>query len=99
MRFLLDESTELRLADYLRAHGHDVKTVASDYQASIADEEVLSLALSERRILITNVQDFGELVFRSRRPHSGVILLRYLDLLLSAKIAGSRKSSPATPAS
>jgi predicted nuclease of predicted toxin-antitoxin system len=37
---------------------------------------VLQLALTEQRILITDDRDFGELVFRLRQPHAGVIYLR-----------------------
>ena len=35
--------------------------------------------MSERRILITNDKDFGELVFRSGKAHHGVLLLRLHD--------------------
>ena len=91
MKFLLDESAELRLAAYLREQGHDVTAVAVDYQASIKDEEVLAIAQAESRILITNDTDFGELVFKQRRPHYGVILFRFSDLPLSDKIAALRE--------
>jgi predicted nuclease of predicted toxin-antitoxin system len=76
MKFLFDESVELRLSHYLKAQGHDVKTIVTDYTNSIEDEEVLKIARSEQRILITNDKDFGELVFRSHQTHAGVILLR-----------------------
>jgi predicted nuclease of predicted toxin-antitoxin system len=76
MKFLFDESVELRLGSYLKAQGHDVKAIATDYTYGIEDEEVLKIARSEQRILITNDKDFGELVFRYHHPHTGVILLR-----------------------
>jgi predicted nuclease of predicted toxin-antitoxin system len=76
MRLLLDESSDVRVAPYLRAWGHDVRIVARDYQSAISDEEVLAIAFRERRILITNDKDFGDLVFVKRRPHHGVVLLR-----------------------
>jgi hypothetical protein len=34
MKFLLDESAELRIADYLRQFGHDVTVIAHDYLSS-----------------------------------------------------------------
>jgi predicted nuclease of predicted toxin-antitoxin system len=37
---------------------------------------VLATAHQEQQILITNDKDFGELVFRHRQPHAGVILFR-----------------------
>ena len=76
MKFLLDESVDLRLAAYLRSIGHDVTVVSQDYQPSIPDHQVLALAHQEERILITNDKDFGELVFALNQPFSGVILLR-----------------------
>jgi predicted nuclease of predicted toxin-antitoxin system len=76
VRFLLDESAELRLAALLRGLGHDVTTVVEDYPRAIDDDVVLSLARAEQRIVITNDLDFGELIFRQTLPHMGVILFR-----------------------
>ena len=77
MKFLLDQNVERRLASYLRDLGHDVKVVSVDYAPGILDQEVLAHAYTERRILLTNDKgDFGDLIFRSHRPHAGVILFR-----------------------
>ena len=76
MRFLLDENVDARLGAFLVQQGHDVKTIAIDYPQALADNQVLAIALRERRILVTHDRDFGELIFRERRPHAGVILLR-----------------------
>jgi predicted nuclease of predicted toxin-antitoxin system len=37
---------------------------------------VLAIATAEQRVLLTNDKDFGELIFRRRLPHAGVILFR-----------------------
>lgn len=42
-------------------------------------------------LLITNDKDFGELVFRERRPHHGVVFLRLDDERSIAKIAALEK--------
>lgn len=76
MRFLIDESVDLRLVPYLRNLGHDVTAVAQDYPASILDPVVLEIAYEEQRVLVTNDRDFGQLVFRHRQPHAGVIYFR-----------------------
>ena len=76
MRFLLDESADARLVPYLVARGHQVTRVAKDYPAGLPDTEVLTLAHRQRRILIANDRDFGELVFKHRQSHTGVILFR-----------------------
>ena len=41
------------------------------------DEQVLELAQNEKRVLITEDRDFGELVYAHRRSSAGVILLRF----------------------
>ena len=85
MKFLFDESVELRLGSYLKVQGHDVKAIATDYTYGVEDEEVLKIAKSEQRILITNDKDFGELVFRYHHPHTGVILLRLKQVSFQMK--------------
>jgi predicted nuclease of predicted toxin-antitoxin system len=75
MRFIIDESTGIAVAEFLRSNGHDVTAVA-EIMRQAEDPNILALALSEQRILITNDKDFGELVFRSGQGHYGVLLLR-----------------------
>jgi len=41
------------------------------------DDDILSKAYEEQRILLTEDKDFGELVFRLRKPALGIILLRF----------------------
>lgn len=40
------------------------------------DPEVLAIARRERRALITNDTNFGELIYRRRLAHRGVVLFR-----------------------
>jgi predicted nuclease of predicted toxin-antitoxin system len=79
MRFLLDESADARLVPYLRANGHDVTSLVTDYPAGLPVPDVLATAVREQRILITNDRDFGDLVFLQEQPHVGVILFRLGD--------------------
>jgi predicted nuclease of predicted toxin-antitoxin system len=84
---LLDESAEARIAAFLANLGHDARRIGSDYPAGIPDRQVLAIARDERRILVTNDRDFGELIFEQRRPHAGVIFLRFpLDATANQKI-------------
>ena len=66
------------MARWLRDQGHEVFSVF-DEARGISDEEVLNKAVSENRILITVDKDFGEMIYRERREHCGVILLRLSD--------------------
>jgi predicted nuclease of predicted toxin-antitoxin system len=74
-KFLVDESTGKRLALLLMKHGYDV-IFAGDWRKSALDDDVLEKAYKEKRVLITDDKDFGELVFRRGRKSAGVILLR-----------------------
>ena len=87
MRFLLDENVESRVAAFLTAEGHDVTTIGQDYPFALHDEDVLRIAHTEQRVLVTNDRDFGELIFKQQRPHSGVIYFRLpLDTTAAEKI-------------
>lgn len=87
MRFLLDESADLRLRPYLTQRGHDVTSIARDHAQALDDRQVLAIAHRERRILIAGDRDFSELIVRQGLPHAGVILFRLKAPDLNAKIA------------
>ena len=76
MRFLADESCDAAVSRALRAAGHDVANVI-DIAPRADDESVLQIAVSERRILLTEDKDFGRLVFEAGAGSAGVILIRY----------------------
>lgn len=76
MKFLVDECCSSDLVLKLRNGGHDVIYVM-EFKPSSSDKEVLDKAYSEKRILITEDKDFGELVFRLKKPACGIILLRF----------------------
>jgi predicted nuclease of predicted toxin-antitoxin system len=75
MRLLADENLERELVELMRALGHDV-VWGHDAHRSWKDEDVLRLALGERRILVTADKDFGELVYSRKQATAGVVLLR-----------------------
>jgi len=87
MRFLVDASSDARLVVHLRRLGHDATRIGTDYPSALGDDEVLDVAQREQRILITDDRDFGELVFRQRQAHAGVIYLRLETTLLSDRLA------------
>ena len=75
-RLLLDENVDLRVGHFLRDLGHDVQSIAVDHSRALSDRNVLSIALNERRVLLTADRDFGELVVKEGLPHAAVLLLR-----------------------
>jgi len=86
MRFLVDECTGPAVAQWLRGRPHDVFCVFEQGRG-MDDDEVLNKAYSEDRILITNDKDFGEKIYRERRPHHGVVLFRLDNERAENKIA------------
>ena len=90
MRFLVDECTGPAVAAWLRDQSHEVFSVYEEARG-MADQDVLSKAHAEDWILVTNDKDFGEMVYRERKPHCGVILLRLNDERASSKTDAVRK--------
>ena len=78
MRFLIDECTGPIVARWLRDQGHDVFSIYEQARG-MHDDEIVEKAYKEDRILITNDKDFGEKIYRDRKQHKGVILLRLDD--------------------
>ncbi|MBM3748142.1 MAG: hypothetical protein FJW34_20340, partial [Acidobacteria bacterium] len=76
MRFLADESCDFVVVRALRSAGHDVVAV-SEFQQRSVDREVMELAVTEGRILLTEDKDFGALVFAAPAASPGVILIRF----------------------
>jgi len=76
MKFLADECCDAKLVEVLRADGHDVLYAIESLRGA-TDDELLTRAFSEGRILLTEDKDFGELVYRLRRPARGIVLLRF----------------------
>lgn len=85
MRLLLDANLSPRgIAAKLRKNGHDVLALAEDATfEGLPDPQVLELAASEQRVLITrNSRDFAPLARQwaeAGRPHAGIILIWTLD--------------------
>lgn len=79
MKILADECCDANLVIGLRASAYDVKYV-SESNPGISDKEVLEIALDEKRLLLTEDKDFGELAVRFGYKTLGIILLRLPDV-------------------
>jgi len=76
MRFLADESCDYLLVKTLREEGHDVLAV-SEIMPRLEDSDVIQLSVREKRILLTEDKDFGQLVYAHGQSSVGVIFLRF----------------------
>lgn len=76
MRFLADESCDFTVVRALREAGHDVTAVA-EINPGVDDQNVMALAHSESRILLTEDKDFGQLAYAGDQRTGGIVLIRY----------------------
>ena len=86
MRWLADENIHSAIVRELRTAGHDV-VYAAEVSRQTSDHSLVEQAFSEGRIVLTEDKDFGEIVFRDRKPSAGVVLLRMSASHWSAKWA------------
>ena len=86
MKFLFDQSADFRLIPHLVSLDHDVHAISREYPAGLVDEEVLAIARSQQRILVTADHDFGDLIFRMHLQHAGIILVRLPGASLPTKL-------------
>jgi len=77
MNFLLDVNGSGVVARWLIHLGHDVVEVGQK-NPRMSDNEILSWAVMERRIIVTTDNDFEEMIWRQGKPHCGVLRLENL---------------------
>ena len=77
MKFLTDQDVYATTVRFLTGLGHDVSTAAQLGLSQANDSELLQVAHSQDRILVTRDRDFGSLVF-VQGGKAGVIYLRIL---------------------
>ncbi|OGL41455.1 MAG: hypothetical protein A3C43_07005 [Candidatus Schekmanbacteria bacterium RIFCSPHIGHO2_02_FULL_38_11] len=85
IKFIADVNIEKPIVDYLLENGYNVKWVA-DYDCKMNDEGLIKIANTEKRIIITNDKDFGELIFLQKKVSIGVILLRVKGQISQEKV-------------
>lgn len=76
MKFLIDQNRSPRLAELLRADGHDaVHTLELGHERT-PDDELLALAAAEKRVIVSGDTDFGALLALRNRRSPSVVLFR-----------------------
>ena len=77
MNFLLDVNASGAVARWLIHLGHDVVEVGQK-NPRMSDNEILSWAVMEQRIIVTTDNDFEEMIWRQGKSHCGVLRLENL---------------------
>jgi predicted nuclease of predicted toxin-antitoxin system len=85
MRIVADENLAYRMIKALRNEGFEVLSIEED-TPSIPDDNVLSVAVKEDALLITEDKDFGDLVMLHKLPHRGILLLRLSGMDTDEKV-------------
>ncbi|OGB86640.1 hypothetical protein A3J41_03535 [candidate division TM6 bacterium RIFCSPHIGHO2_12_FULL_38_8] len=78
MKLLIDECVGPSVVRWLKEQNHDVVSIYDDF-AGMKDVHVLQKSVTENRILITHDKDFGELIFKKKYQHCGILFLKLLD--------------------
>lgn len=73
---MTDESCAGPVIRARRDAGHDVIVIAESAKGA-SDEAVIERAFNERRVLITEDRDFGELVYARGRSSAGVVFVKF----------------------
>jgi predicted nuclease of predicted toxin-antitoxin system len=68
--------------------GEDVVSIVT-IDPKATDEHILSLALHEGRVLVTEDKDFGELIFVRRQPHGPIV--RMVELTIPQQVEAMRE--------
>lgn len=79
MKFLANENFPAPSLVFLLKNDIDIVSVL-ERNPGITDEQVIKIAISERRTILTHDSDYGELIFKHGfRPNAGVIYFRIYD--------------------
>jgi predicted nuclease of predicted toxin-antitoxin system len=84
IRLVADESVDFSIVRLLRINGYDVLSIAES-NSSLTDTAVLALAAKNKSLLLTEDKDFGELVFRLKMNHNGILLIRLINFSSTEK--------------
>lgn len=76
IKFLLNANVSPLTAKFLREKGFDVVCILEENLGEIGDEEVVRLAKSDDRIIITSDLDFGLIFHKKEKGKIGVVILR-----------------------
>ena len=79
MKIIGDESVDFAIIKKLRQENFEIISISESY-SGISDFEVLEIARNNKCLLITEDKDFGELTYRLKLEHFGILLIRLNDL-------------------
>ena len=83
---VIDMGVGKLIQQFLKGRGFTVHCI--DFiDREMEDAAIIEFARQQKSILITMDKDFGELVFREKKVHAGILLLRLEDATAQEKLA------------
>lgn len=84
--FIIDVGVGRIIEHWLQQQSFSVIGIRS-LNPEMADIEIIELANKKNAIIISMDKDFGELIFKNKIQHKGVLLLRLEDAVAEEKLA------------
>lgn len=85
-KFIIDVGVGRIIENWLLQQNFSVIAVRI-LNPEMTDSDIIELANKEDAIIISMDKDFGELIFKNKLPHKGVLLLRLEDAVAEEKLA------------
>jgi predicted nuclease of predicted toxin-antitoxin system len=79
MKFLADMGVNMRVVEWLRLQGHDVRHLRDEGLQRLPDSDIFNKAAGEKRTIITFDLDFGEIATFSKGNPASVIIFRLIN--------------------
>ena len=85
-KFVVDIGVGRIIEEWLEEQNFSVISIRT-INPEMPDTDIIELANNENAILISMDKDFGELIFKNKIQHKGVLLLRLEDAVAEEKLA------------
>jgi predicted nuclease of predicted toxin-antitoxin system len=92
-KFIIDVGVGKIIEDWLQKEGYEVIAIRT-VNPEMEDMGIIKMANNEAAHIITMDKDFGELVFKNKHSHKGVLLLRLEDAVAEEKLAAIQNIIP-----
>ncbi len=91
--FIVDAGVGKIIEEWLKKEFYKV-IVIRDINPEMEDLHIIEIAIKEDAFIISMDKDFGELVFKNKLNHKGILLLRLEDAVAEEKLAAIQNIIP-----